>query len=106
MTGSPGAGATSGSHFDTVGARVEYTTNTPAFLAFASSDAMAGTIIPVHFGWTLQMRSTMSKINNAVVAGLRDTRTGSGMAGICSVNNRPLVVGLLDSLGELACARA
>src|SRR4029077_13021065 len=105
MIGSPGAGATSGSHFEMFGARVEYTTNTPAFLACASSDAMAGTITPVHFGWALQMGSTTSNTNNAVVAGLRTTRTGSGRAGICSVS-KGLVAALLDATGAPDCATA
>src|SRR5438094_5825656 len=106
MIGSPEAGATSGSHFERVGARVEYRTNTPAFLACASSEARAGTITPVHFGWALQMGSTMSNTNNAVVAGLRTTRTGSGRAGICSVSNGLLAAALLDVPGALDCAIA
>src|SRR6266481_2346030 len=106
MIGSPGAGATSGSHFDMDGPRVEYNTNTPAFLACASSEAMAGTITPVHFGWTLQMGSTMSNTNNAVVAGLRTTGTVSGRAGICSVSKGLLAAALLDATGAPDCATA
>src|SRR5258706_7496811 len=84
--GSPGAGATSGSHLETLGARVEYKTGTPAFLARVSSETMAGTITSLQIGCFSQIGPTTSKINNAVVAGLRMTRTGSGRAGICRVS--------------------
>src|SRR5580692_8090720 len=83
---SPGAGKTSGYHFDMVGALVPNATVTPALRARASNDAMAGTILPVQFGCREQMGSTMSNMSNAVVAGLRTTGTGSGGGGICSVS--------------------
>src|SRR5580704_9375491 len=82
---SPDAGKTSGNHFDMVGALVRKATVTPARRARASNEAMAGTILPVQFGWREQMGSTMSNMSNAVFAGSSTTGTGSGGDGICSV---------------------
>src|ERR1700741_3144086 len=93
---SPGAGKTSGSQFDMVGARVPNATVTPACRARASNDAMAGTIFPVQLGWREQMGSTMSNMSSAVVAGLSATATGSGGDGICSVTEG-LVMGISRS---------
>ena len=44
-------------------------------------------MIPVQFGWFLQIRSIMSNTDDAIVAGLRGRLTGQGRAGICSVSN-------------------
>src|SRR5258706_11504935 len=44
---------------------------------------MAGTMTSLQIGCFSQIGPTTSKINNAVVAGLRITRTGWGRAGIC-----------------------
>jgi hypothetical protein len=86
------------------GARVAYRMAIPAFLARASKEVMAGTMIPVHFGCDGQMGSTMSSTSTALVAGLRVTCVGSGSAGICSVSMglaAPLV-----ALGVPVCAMA
>src|SRR5215475_6813467 len=83
---SPAAGATSGSHFEIVGARVPYPTVTPAFRARAKSALIAGTMVLTHLGWDLQIGSTMSNTSNAVLAGFSVTGTGSGIGGICSVS--------------------
>src|SRR5262249_31853140 len=52
---SPAAGATSGSHFEIVGARVPYPTVTPAFRARAKSALIAGTMVLTHLGWDVQI---------------------------------------------------
>src|SRR5262244_4478937 len=83
---SPAAGATSGSHFEIVGARVPYPTVTPAFRARAKSALIAGTMFLTHLGWDVQVGSTMSNTSNAVLTGFSVTGTGSGIGGICSVS--------------------
>src|ERR1700686_4236042 len=87
------------------GARVAYTMDTPAFLARPSNAAMAGIMPLMHFGWDVQMGSTMSSTNIAVVCPLRTTGTGSGNAGICSGSNG-LLAALLGAPGAGDCATA
>src|ERR1700683_2827225 len=98
---SPGAGRTSGNHFDMVGARVPYAMVTPAFRARVSNEEIAGTIFSVQFGRRAQMGSTMSNMSNAVAAGLRTTGTGSGGGGICIVSEA-LLMGIARFQGESA----
>src|SRR6186713_2372631 len=104
MMGSPGAGAVSGRNLAAFPARVACTTITPAFLACARNAAMAGSMLPVHFGWVLQVGSIMSATSTAVCAGLRMTATGSGVTGICTV-----YIGLPEAspdAGAAVCASA
>src|SRR5262249_40428778 len=82
---SPFSGATSGSHFEIVGARVPYPTVMPAFRARAKSPLIAGTMVLRHLGCDVQIGSTTSNTSTAVLAGFSVTATGSGIAGICSV---------------------
>jgi len=57
----------------------------PALLALVSSDVTAGNIVVMHFGWEVQIGSTISNTSSAVVAALTLTGTASGSAGICIV---------------------
>src|SRR6202140_5009568 len=67
---------------------------------------MAGTIVPMHFGWFLHVGSIMSDTNTAVVAGLSTTGTGFGRTGICKVINGPPAAALPDAPGAADCATA
>ena len=91
MTGSPAAGATAGIHFDRFAYCVEYATSMPALRARASRAAIFGTMPCAHFtGWVLQIGSTTSETNNAVVALFSDAGglPGTKIASV-EVNNLP-----------------